>query len=239
MRSHTLFLRHAHGRRTRRCRRCSASCAIPPTNPINWVWRSMPYAASTTTWLWERYDHPEPRLADLDQPATDRRRLSQPRGLSCRAGARNPPPEHAGSCRGEQRHRNRIVWCSARLTRLKAGSGTPYFSSGRWMDASRSHAPPKAPMNSRRNDASCTWRSRARGTIWRWCIRSTSIRRAAASITPSDQLSRFLDRGVRKCLERVVLSDESTPDAAAPPSAQPEMDLQALLRGRFGGSGSA
>lgn len=51
-----------------------------------------------------------------------------------------------------------------------------------------------------------------------------------------DQLSRFLDRGVRDQMERVVLGDDAKPDATAPPPA-PEVpiDLRALLRGRFTG----
>ncbi|MBI2797276.1 MAG: ATP-dependent helicase [Gemmatimonadetes bacterium] len=48
-----------------------------------------------------------------------------------------------------------------------------------------------------------------------------------------DQLSRFLDRGVRETMERVALGDN---DATAPPDTSPPaqpVDLRALLRGRF------
>ena len=52
-----------------------------------------------------------------------------------------------------------------------------------------------------------------------------------------DQLSRFIDRGVREKLQRVVPQETA---AAAPASelaspSGPAIDLRALLRGRFGG----
>ncbi|MDE3172719.1 MAG: hypothetical protein KGN74_06565, partial [Gemmatimonadota bacterium] len=51
-----------------------------------------------------------------------------------------------------------------------------------------------------------------------------------------DQLSRFLDRGVRELMERVVLGDDAAPDpTAAPPVPDSPIDLRALLRGRFRG----
>jgi DNA helicase-2/ATP-dependent DNA helicase PcrA len=49
-----------------------------------------------------------------------------------------------------------------------------------------------------------------------------------------DQLSRFLDRGVRRAFQRVTL--ETVPDAAIDPDAPvkaPEVDLKALLKNRF------
>ena len=51
-----------------------------------------------------------------------------------------------------------------------------------------------------------------------------------------DQISRFLDRGVREKMQRVVPQAETTAapdDAGILPAA--EIDLRALLRGRFGG----
>lgn len=58
-----------------------------------------------------------------------------------------------------------------------------------------------------------------------------------------DQLSRFVDRGVREQMERVVLGDDDKPDTTAPPPVpESPIDLRALLLGRFsrgsgGGSG--
>lgn len=49
-----------------------------------------------------------------------------------------------------------------------------------------------------------------------------------------DQLSRFLDNGVRQHMQRVVLDPPAdSPPAADAPVAAPPVDLMALLRGRF------
>jgi DNA helicase-2/ATP-dependent DNA helicase PcrA len=48
-----------------------------------------------------------------------------------------------------------------------------------------------------------------------------------------DQLSRFIDRGVRDRMQRVVLGDGAAAVAAESPPAAPALDLRAILRGRF------
>ncbi len=47
-----------------------------------------------------------------------------------------------------------------------------------------------------------------------------------------DQLSRFLDRGVRGTMQRVVVEEEGDTPAAEPVTS-PQIDLRALMRGRF------
>ncbi|MGZ8494255.1 MAG: 3'-5' exonuclease, partial [Gemmatirosa sp.] len=50
-----------------------------------------------------------------------------------------------------------------------------------------------------------------------------------------DQLSRFLDRGVRATMQRVVVGHGGTDAQPAPPaSPSAGLDLRALLRGKFG-----
>jgi DNA helicase-2/ATP-dependent DNA helicase PcrA len=53
-----------------------------------------------------------------------------------------------------------------------------------------------------------------------------------------DQLSRFIDRGVRDKMQRVVPREPDEIAAGAPVAAPlaPPMDLRALLRGRFAGA---
>ena len=48
-----------------------------------------------------------------------------------------------------------------------------------------------------------------------------------------DQLSRFLDRGVRATMQRIVVEEPGEPAVQAPPSGQPAIDLRAIMRGRF------
>jgi len=49
-----------------------------------------------------------------------------------------------------------------------------------------------------------------------------------------DQLSRFIDRGLREKMQRVV-PQEAGVAVAAPVAVGPAIDLRALLRGRFDG----
>ena len=51
-----------------------------------------------------------------------------------------------------------------------------------------------------------------------------------------DQLTRFVDSGVRARMQRFVLSDDAAPAAAPEAPPVPAIDIRALLRGRFGGS---
>jgi DNA helicase II / ATP-dependent DNA helicase PcrA len=48
-----------------------------------------------------------------------------------------------------------------------------------------------------------------------------------------DQLSRFLDRGVRATMQRVVVEEPADVTQPEPP-AGPAIDLRAIMRGRFG-----
>lgn len=52
-----------------------------------------------------------------------------------------------------------------------------------------------------------------------------------------DQLSRFIDRGVREKMQRVVPAQPASaaaPEVVEAPQHEPAIDLRALLRGRFG-----
>ncbi|HKW47133.1 MAG TPA: ATP-dependent helicase [Gemmatimonadaceae bacterium] len=48
-----------------------------------------------------------------------------------------------------------------------------------------------------------------------------------------DQLSRFLDRGVRAKMQKYVLGEDATPAVEAPAPEHPPIDLRALLKSRF------
>jgi DNA helicase-2/ATP-dependent DNA helicase PcrA len=49
-----------------------------------------------------------------------------------------------------------------------------------------------------------------------------------------DQLSRFIDGGVRKKMERIALGQDDKPHVPDGGVGTPLLDLRALLRGRFG-----
>jgi len=49
-----------------------------------------------------------------------------------------------------------------------------------------------------------------------------------------DQLSRFLDRGVRGTMQRIVVEEPGeAPVETSPPSSTLAIDLRAIMRGRF------
>src|SRR6185436_6708675 len=48
-----------------------------------------------------------------------------------------------------------------------------------------------------------------------------------------DQLSRFIDRGVREKMQRVVPQEAASVETTSSESAGPKLDLRALLKGRF------
>jgi DNA helicase-2/ATP-dependent DNA helicase PcrA len=50
-----------------------------------------------------------------------------------------------------------------------------------------------------------------------------------------DQLTRFLDRGVRATMQRVVVGTAGAEAPSPPPAPGPPLDLRALLRGKFTG----
>jgi superfamily I DNA/RNA helicase len=50
-----------------------------------------------------------------------------------------------------------------------------------------------------------------------------------------DQLSRFIDRGLREKMQRVVPQETAAVSAPEAPVLGPPIDLRALLKGRFGG----
>lgn len=48
-----------------------------------------------------------------------------------------------------------------------------------------------------------------------------------------DQLSRFIDPGVRRRMQRLVLTEDAVPVPAERAPSGPALDLRALLRSRF------
>jgi len=75
--------------------------------------------------------------------------------------------------------------------------------------------------------------TRARNHLAVTCpLNSYSTRRSADYSI--DQLSRFLDRGVRGKMERVVPRVGGSVDHEPEPPPSAPIDLRALLRGRFG-----
>jgi DNA helicase-2/ATP-dependent DNA helicase PcrA len=181
--------------------------------------------------LRERYDRPEPRLADLDQlQAIAGGYPSRAAFLS--ALALEPPSatqDLAGGAGGED---DLLVLSTAHSAKGKEWDAVfLIWAVDGWFPLSRALGDEEEMEEERRLMYVALTRARDHLTVV-YPLNAYSSRRGADY--SFDQLSRFLDRGVREKLQRVVLTRED----AAPlpePGPAPQLDLRALLRGRFGG----
>jgi DNA helicase-2/ATP-dependent DNA helicase PcrA len=181
--------------------------------------------------LRERYDKAEPRLSDLDQLQTiaagypDRATflsalaLEPPQATQDLAGASSKDDNDAlilstaHSAKGKEWEAVFLIW---------AVDG--WFPSARCLGSDEETDEERrlmyVAMTRARNYLSVTYP-----------LNAYSTRRG--SDYSLDQLSRFIDRGVREKMERVAVGAEQQRPLETPMA--PLLDLRALLRGRFGG----
>ncbi len=181
--------------------------------------------------LRERYDRAEPRLSDLDQLQTiaagypDRAAflsalaLEPPQATQDLAGASRDDDDclilsTAHSAKGKEWDAVFVIW---------AVDG--WFPSARCLDNDEDTDEERrlmyVAMTRARNYLSVTYP-----------LNAYSTRRGANYSI--DQLSRFIDRGVRDRMERVALGSEQAVRPVEAPAVSPLLDLRALLRGKFG-----
>jgi len=182
--------------------------------------------------LRERYDKAEPRLADLDQLQQiaggypDRATflsalaLEPPQATQDLAGATGREDDDclilstAHSAKGKEWDAVFIIWavdgwfpsarCLGTLEETEEERRLMYVA----MTRARNHLSISYPLN------------------------AYSTRRG--SDYSLDQLSRFIDRGIRDRMERVSVGVPAKNNEEAAPPTAPLLDLRALLRGRFG-----
>jgi DNA helicase-2/ATP-dependent DNA helicase PcrA len=181
--------------------------------------------------LRDRYDKAEPRLSDLDQLQTiaagypDRATflsalaLEPPQATQDLAGGASRDDNDAlvlstaHSAKGKEWEAVFVIWCV-----------DGWFPSARGLNSDEETDEERrlmyVAMTRAKNYLSVTYP-----------LNAYSTRRG--SNYSLDQLSRFIDRGVRDRMERVAVGG---PAAVRPPDApqEPLIDLRALLRGRFG-----
>jgi DNA helicase-2/ATP-dependent DNA helicase PcrA len=182
--------------------------------------------------LRDKYDKPEPRIADLDQLQTiaagypDRATflsalaLEPPQATQDLPGGSSSEDEDllvlstAHSAKGKEWDSVFVIW---------AVDG--WFPSARCLNSEEDTDEERrlmyVAMTRAKNQLAVTYPLNA----------YSSRRGSDYSI---DQLSRFIDRGVRDRMERVAVGVKPT-EAIVERVAAPMMDLRALLRGRFGG----
>ena len=184
--------------------------------------------------LRERYDRVEPRLADLDQLQAIAAGYPD-RATFLSALALEPPEATQDMAGGSREEDDCLVLSTAHSAKGKEWDAVfliwavdGFFPSSRCLNSEEETEEERRLMyvalTRARNHLSVTYP-----------LNAYSSRRGASYSL--DQLSRFIDRGVRDNMQRVALS-ANTP-AKEEPAKGPLIDLRALLRGRFGGEPEA
>ena len=183
--------------------------------------------------LRERYDKAEPRLADLDQ--LQHIAAGYPdRATFLSALALEPPQatqDLAGASGDEED--DYLVLSTAHSAKGKEWDAVfVIWAVDGWFPSARCLKTPEETDEERRLMYVAMTRARNHLSIV-YPLNAYSTRRG--SDYSLDQLSRFIDRGVRDRMERVTVG--VAPSTPAEPEAPrgPLIDLRALLRGRFGG----
>ena len=180
--------------------------------------------------LKEKYDRPDARLADLDQLRTIAAGYpSRTNFLS--ALALDPPSNTQDLAGGSQSESDALVLSTVHSAKGKEWKAVfVIWAVDGWFPSSRAVEDPDELEEERRLMYVALTRAKDELAII-YPMQVYGSRRGAEY--SFDQLSRFLDRGVRATMQRVVVEEPG--DAPAAPTTQaPEIDLRALMRGRFG-----
>jgi DNA helicase-2/ATP-dependent DNA helicase PcrA len=186
--------------------------------------------------LSERYDRAEPRLADLDQLRVIASGYPN-RSVFLAALALEPPASTQDLSSGSDAESDALVISTVHSAKGKEWDAVfVIWAVDGWFPSSRSMDDEDQLEEERRLMYVATTRARNHLAVT-YPLNVYATRRGQDYSI--DQLSRFIDRGVRNKMQRVVPQDAPVPAPAttsvAAPSADPAIDLRALLRGRFGG----
>lgn len=180
--------------------------------------------------LKQKYDRPEARLADLDQLRTIAAGYpSRTNFLS--ALALDPPSNTQDLAGGSESESDTLVLSTVHSAKGKEWKAVfVIWAVDGWFPSSRAVEDPDELEEERRLMYVALTRAKDELAVI-YPMQVYGSRRGAEY--SFDQLSRFLDRGVRGTMQRVVV-EEPGEAPATPVSAAPEIDLRALMRGRFG-----
>jgi DNA helicase-2/ATP-dependent DNA helicase PcrA len=180
--------------------------------------------------LTEKYDRPDARLADLDQLRTIAAGYPS-RTAFLAALALDPPSSTQDLARGAESENDTLV-----LSTVHSAKGKEWkvvfliWAVDGWFPASRAVEDPDELEEERRLMYVALTRAKDELAVV-YPMQVYGSRRGADY--SFDQLSRFLDRGVRATMQRVVV-EEPGEAPLAPVDPSPAIDLRALMRGRFG-----
>jgi DNA helicase-2/ATP-dependent DNA helicase PcrA len=179
--------------------------------------------------LTAKYDNSDVRLADLDQLRTIA--AGYPSRTNFLAALALDPPSNTQDLSGGSESENEALI----LSTVHSAKGKEWkavfviWAVDGWFPASRSIEDPDELEEERRLMYVALTRAKDELAVI-YPMNAYSSRKGADY--SFDQLSRFLDRGVRATMQRVVVEEPGDPVIATAP-ASPEIDLRALMRGRF------
>src|SRR4051812_22269445 len=182
--------------------------------------------------LKEKYDRPEARLADLDQLRTIAGGYPS-RTSFLAALALDPPSSTQDLAGGSESESDTLVLSTVHSAKGKEWKAVfLIWAVDGWFPSSRAVEDPDELEEERRLMYVALTRAKDELAII-YPMQVYGSRRSADY--SFDQLSRFLDRGVRATMQRVVVEEPGELPTPAPLTA-PAIDLRALMRGRFGGA---
>jgi DNA helicase-2/ATP-dependent DNA helicase PcrA len=182
--------------------------------------------------LRERYDRPEPRLADLEQLRVIAGGYPS-RAAFLAAIALEPPQSTQDLAGGGDTEDDALILSTAHSAKGKEWDAVfVIWAVDGFFPLARALADEAQLEEERRLLYVATTRARNHLAI-SYPLNVYSTRRGADY--SMDQLSRFLDTGVRAKMQRFVLTEESTPSPEPPVRLpeQPTIDVRALARSRF------
>jgi DNA helicase-2/ATP-dependent DNA helicase PcrA len=189
--------------------------------------------------LRDRYDHPEPRLADLDQLRVIAGGFpSRSNFLSTIALEPPQSTQDLAEGSGEEDDNDALILSTAHSAKGKEWDVVfVIWAVDGWFPMARATESEDELEEERRLMYVAMTRARNELAVV-YPVNVYSTRRSADY--SMDQMSRFLDRGVREKMQRVAVAPaaDAPPGAPASVDAEKKIDLFALLRGRFGGNDS-
>jgi DNA helicase-2/ATP-dependent DNA helicase PcrA len=182
--------------------------------------------------LREKYDRVEPRLADLDQLQTIAGAYPN-REAFLSALALEPPQATQDLAGGSDEEQDVLTLSTAHSAKGKEWTAVfVIWAVDGWFPMARAINDEDELEEERR--LMYVALTRARNHLAVTCPLNSYPTRRTADYS-IDQMSRFLDRGVREKMERVVPRFDGTVEKEPEPSPAAPIDLRAMLRGRFGG----
>jgi DNA helicase II / ATP-dependent DNA helicase PcrA len=180
--------------------------------------------------LKEKYDRPEARLADLDQLRTIAAGYPS-RTAFLAALALDPPSNTQDLAGGSESETDALILSTVHSAKGKEWKAVfLIWAVDGWFPSSRAVDDPDELEEERRLLYVALTRAKDELAIV-YPMQVYGSRRGAEY--SFDQLSRFLDRGVRATMQRVVVEEPGDTPPPAPLTA-PAIDLRAIMRGRFG-----